>query len=282
MKIHALALYLILFPYIHAFAVMPDFEAKNLGSHYFRELTPSDFQDVLSLEDVVVEDLKSKGLSKILRRIDPAELNIFLQGGGFKVIGSFFENKLVGIRVIKIPSLVPLSENLGKYILPTEQIDSLAHFEISMVNPLSRKKASPESKQESDLSIGQMMNELAVDYLKEMGIQHLCATIAPTNIPNLMNARKIGLKVAKYIPNKYGEGEHRFLMYRNLTSPLTLIPSLQKIQEFLGEARPSCRMPGELVSAENGDRINQLSEIDSYGNVCGLENGVIILFYPHS
>jgi hypothetical protein len=165
-----------------------------------RKLVDEDLIEILEVQKQVVQAMESPG---ILQPLTKEEYQYILEGKGL-MIGAFAGNELIAFRALLDP---PIDENhLGRDIgLPENELPKVLYQEISNVLP--------------DFRGNQLQKTLAVVIMDVLGreiqqFRYICCTVAPFNIPSLIDKFAQGMQIAA-LKEKYG-GSLRYIFVKDL------------------------------------------------------------------
>lgn len=164
---------------------------SNTEPHFtFRQLTEADIDAMMAIQEVVVDALVDPDMLALLS-VD--EGMYMLQGHG-KMIGAFVSEALVAFRGVLEPPID--DEHLGIDVGLTEQeLPHVLYQEVSMVLPMYR---GHRLQQQLATRIMEMIEQSDKNYT------HVCATVAPTNIPSLKDKFKQGMHTVR-LKKTYGD-----------------------------------------------------------------------------
>lgn len=156
----------------------------------FTPLTIHDLDKILHMQQIVVDSLEDPS---ILAALTKDEFTYILEGNG-AILGAFVGHKLIALRAILEPPMN--EEHLGLDIgLKGDALKSVLYQEISMVLPSFRGFGLQQQ-------LATHIMKLVEDSHKQYS--HICATVAPTNIPSLKDKFKQGM-VTVVLKQTYGD-----------------------------------------------------------------------------
>lgn len=166
-----------------------------------RRLTVEDLSKILTLQKHVYEAIENKAQ---LAQLTKEEYEYILTGKGF-ILGVFVADELIAIRALLVPKIND-PEHLGLDVgLAGEQLKEVIYQEISFVHPKFRGN--------------RLQQTLAKLIMAELGkedhpYRYVCATVAPFNIPSLLDKFRQGMCV-KALKLKY-EDQLRYIFLKDL------------------------------------------------------------------
>src|SRR5699024_1510324 len=165
-------------------------EQPSKDNFIFKPLTIYDIDQILHVQQVVVDSLEDPSILATLTR---DEFTFMLEGNG-AIIGAFADDELIALRAVLEPPID--EEHLGLDIgLTGEALKLVLYQEISMVLPTFRGHGL---QQQLATHIMQLVEDSHKVYT------HICATVAPTNIPSLKDKFKQGM-VSVILKQTYGD-----------------------------------------------------------------------------
>lgn len=175
---------------------------NNKQSYQVERLNLTDLDRILHLQSTVYKQLQDK--SK-LQQLTREEFNFILSGNGL-MIGAVVNEELIAIRALLVPKKDP--DHLGLAIgLSYDELDQVIYQEISFVHPdfqgngLQQKLATL------------IMNELERD---DHTFTHVCATVAPDNVPSLLDKFRQGMYIQALI--RVYDGKLRYVFVKKIPS----------------------------------------------------------------
>lgn len=179
----------------------------------FRTLTENDLDPILLIQQIVVASLDDPST---LAPLTTEEYMTIFRGNG-EIIGAFEGSFLVAIRAVLEP---PIDENhLGFHIgLSQEALPQVLYQEISMVLPAYRGHGLQRQLAKRIMKI---VDESSKEYT------HICATVAPTNIPSLKDKFNQGMYTV-VLQKIYG-GKWRYTFAKPLQEAWELDDSESKV-----------------------------------------------------
>ncbi|WP_411842009.1 N-acetyltransferase family protein [Salinicoccus sp. HZC-1] len=176
----------------------------------FRDLSLSDLDAVLELQNAVYDSLEDKEVLQILTR---EEFEGVINQG--YIIGVFKGQSLVATRSMYIPQ-VDEEEHLADDA-KIQNKERVIYSEITFIDPASRGQG-----------LQTKMGEALIQRVRESGnFDHILTTVMPTNIPSLKDKFKLGFKIVK-TTYKYG-GKKRHVLLLDLLNEIELIGEAKKI-----------------------------------------------------
>ena len=173
---------------------------KNAGDEHYRMLLldESYHDQVIRLQDEIVEEINDP---VFYDPVTPENIKKRFQEEG-RTIGTFAGDQLIGCRISHFPPAG--GDNFGVDInLPAHELPYVAHLAATMV--LSQHRGD---------ELAYRMNLHALDIIKALGFRHICSTVFPTNIANIVTQFKTGLSIHA-LKEKY-EGKLRYIFYRSI------------------------------------------------------------------
>lgn len=167
---------------------------------YVKRLNVSHLKSIMQLQTTVYNQLEDPS---VLQQLTTDEFQFILEGNGL-MIGAFVDGQLIATRALLVPKID--SEHLGLAIgLKEEELDQVIYQEISFVHP---------SYQGNRLQ--QKLARIIMDELtkEETQYTYVCATVAPDNIPSLLDKFRQNMHVHNLI-EIYG-GKLRYVFAKNL------------------------------------------------------------------
>lgn len=173
---------------------------KSGHSYTVQQLTLDDLEEILTLQDIVFQQLENK---EILQKLSKEEFLYILEGKGL-AIGTFIDKELIAIRALLVP---PIDENhLGLAVgLKDEELNKVIYQEISFVHPEYRGNR-----------LQQLLAKLIMLELEKLEhtYRYVCCTVAPFNIPSLMDKFNQHMYV-KALKRIYGD-KLRYIFIKDL------------------------------------------------------------------
>lgn len=168
---------------------------------HFIELKAQQIEAFERLQQHVYDQLEHKQQLSTLSR---DEVHNILAGNGM-IVGVFTEERLIAARALLVPD-VDEDEHLGKDAgLSRDQLKEVIYQEISLVHPDYRGRRLQQ----------QMGKWLNCRLKKEdQPYQYVCATVAPTNLPSMLDKLKQGMEIVA-LKEKYG-GKLRYIFIKNI------------------------------------------------------------------
>lgn len=173
----------------------------NKLNYEVKQLRLAHLEQIRTLQSDVYKQLHDKST---LQQLTSEEFRFILNGNGL-IIGAFVNKKLIAIRALLVPKNDP--DHLGLAIgLGYEELDKVIYQEISFVHPnfqgngLQQKLATL------------IMNELASQDHK---FTYVCATVAPDNIPSLLDKFRQGMQIQALI--EVYDGKLRYVFVKKLS-----------------------------------------------------------------
>ncbi|KDA92511.1 GNAT family N-acetyltransferase [Pantoea agglomerans] len=158
-----------------------------------------DVDNILNLQQKIWEDLDNK---KNLQTSSKEFIEYCISIGG--VVYLIYEGDvLIGYRFIYFPKKREF--NLGRGIIPDDQLETVAHLDTTCLLKEFRGKG-----------IGKDLAGLSIDFIAENKMQHVLATVAPNNIASMKVMFYAGLKIVDYTSD-FNEKE-RYIFHNCLTA----------------------------------------------------------------
>lgn len=207
---------------------------NNKQEYVVKRLELSHLEQILQLQTTVYNQLEDPS---VLQQLTVDEFNFILEGNGL-MIGAFVNDQLIAIRALLVPEID--SEHLGLAIgLKEEALDQVIYQEISFVHP------SYQGNRLQQKLATLIMEELTKT---EPVYTYVCATVAPDNIPSLLDKFRQNMHVHNLI-EIYG-GKLRYVFAKDLRTG-------NEIKDWRDK---------KVVAMDQIDRIHQLIE-DGYVGV---------------
>lgn len=165
-----------------------------------KQINLNQVQEIMKLQDIVFKKLEDQDS---LEKLSKEEYVHILKGNGF-LIGAFLEDELIAVRALLIPEMN--DEHLGMKIgLKEEEQTKVIYQEITFVHPSYRGN--------------RLQQQLATLIMEELTkstseFRYVCSTVAPLNIPSLLDKFKQGMQV-KVLDRMYGE-KLRYVFIKDL------------------------------------------------------------------
>lgn len=168
----------------------------------FVKLNSNDIDEILQLQDSVYDFLEQK---EVLQKLTREEFETCLEQG--YVTGIFYEDALIALRMMYIPSLNEqehLADDVG-----VERERSI-YSEISLVSPDHRGQ-----------KLQMKMGKHLIEQVRESGdFDHIFSTVMPTNLASLKDKFTLGFKIIR-TRLKYG-GKRRHILYLPLNEEINV------------------------------------------------------------
>jgi len=156
----------------------------------FKRLTTDDLDTILHVQEIVVDSLEDPS---ILAALTPEEYTYLLNDHG-EMVGAFDQDKLIAIRAVLEPPID--EEHLGfDFGLSGDELEHILYQEISMVLPSYRGHGLQQQLAKHIMNIVEQSSK---------AYTHICATVAPTNIPSLKDKFKQGMHTVM-LKKTYGD-----------------------------------------------------------------------------
>lgn len=165
----------------------------------FRTLSVDELSSILTLQQVVVDDLKDK---RVLQPLSEAEFLNILGGNGL-MIGVYEGSQLVAFRALLKPDPSE-DEHLGADV-GANDLTRVLYQEVSVVHPMMRGKG-----------LQQKMGEYIMAQIDVSLYDWVCATVMPFNIASMKDKLAQGLFI-RGLKLKYG-GKLRYVFAKDLRS----------------------------------------------------------------
>lgn len=165
----------------------------------FRTLSVDELSSILTLQQVVVDDLKDK---RVLQPLSEAEFLNILGGNGL-MIGVYEGSQLVAFRALLKPDPSE-DEHLGADV-GANDLTRVLYQEVSVVHPMMRGKG-----------LQQKMGEYIMAQIDVSLYDWVCATVMPFNIASMKDKLAQGLFI-RGLKLKYG-GKLRYVFGKDLRS----------------------------------------------------------------
>lgn len=165
----------------------------------FRTLSVDELSSILTLQQVVVDDLKDK---RVLQPLSEAEFLNILGGNGL-MIGVYEGDQLVAFRALLKPDPSE-DEHLGADV-GANDLTRVLYQEVSVVHPMMRGKG-----------LQQKMGEYIMAQIDVSLYDWVCATVMPFNIASMKDKLAQGLFI-RGLKLKYG-GKLRYVFGKDLRS----------------------------------------------------------------
>lgn len=169
--------------------------------HYTMAILDESYaSQVMQLQNIIVEEINDP---VFYDPVTPENIQKRFEKEGL-TIGVFFDNQLIGFRIIHFPP--PEDDNFGKDLgMGKAELPKVAHLAATIVHPSYRR-----------YQFAYKMNLHAVELIKSFGFRHLCSTVFPGNFPNIVTQFRTGLTIRR-LKEKYG-GKLRYIFYRDLAA----------------------------------------------------------------
>lgn len=172
-----------------------------------RYLTLADLPIIMNLQQKVSEQLQSKDT---LQALTPEEFTTILTGDRL-MIGMFDQERLISFRAMLTPEVDDPHGHLGLDAgLPEHELSHVIYSEVSVVDPAYRGKRLQTT-----------MGLYLFERINREQFHHVCATVAPDNIPSLKDKLMLGMEISA-LKEKY-DGKLRFILYKNLRKDQAVI-----------------------------------------------------------
>lgn len=173
----------------------------NCGECYsIRQLTINDLNEILAVQNKTLLNMENSSFLQPLKKV---EYKHILNGNGL-IIGSFIQQRLIAFRALLVPKID--EDHLGLHIgLKYEQLHKTIYQEITIVDELFRGNR-----------LQQKLGEIVMQRLKQLDYKynHVCATVAPLNIPSLLDKFRQNMFI-KALKQVY-EGKWRYIFHREI------------------------------------------------------------------
>ncbi len=158
----------------------------------------------MALQEVIVQNL---GRQDLLQPFSSGFMKQHMGRQGI-VLGVFVKNRLAAFRNVYYPDPWDKEWNLGLDLgLVQEELTKVANFQMVCVHPSFRGN-----------SLALKMNQICLALLRDScAYHHVCATVSPYNIWNILVLLESGFRIAK-LKSKYG-GKERYIVHQNLRRP---------------------------------------------------------------
>lgn len=175
---------------------------KDKKKYSVKRLKRSHLKAILDLQTIVYNQLDDPS---VLQQLTADEFQYILDGNG-SMIGAYVDDQLIATRALLVPEID--SEHLGLAIgLKESELEKVIYQEISFVHP---------SYQGNRLQ--QKLAQLIMDELMETNSQYtyVCATVAPDNIPSLLDKFRQNMQVHNLI--EIYDGKLRYVFAKKLST----------------------------------------------------------------
>ncbi|MFS0785692.1 GNAT family N-acetyltransferase [Shouchella sp. 1P09AA] len=171
---------------------------------HFLKLEAQQVEELYTLQQLVYDQLEHKDQLSTLNR---KEIEHILAGNGM-IVGVFTNNHLVAARALLVPD-VDEDEHLGKDAgLSSDQLKEVIYQEISLVHPDYRGRRLQQQ-------MGEWLNRRLSK--EDQPYQYVCATVAPMNLPSMLDKLKQGMEIVA-LKEKYG-GKLRYIFIKDIKNP---------------------------------------------------------------
>ncbi|WP_368653184.1 hypothetical protein AB4Y30_16040 [Ornithinibacillus sp. 4-3] len=168
--------------------------------YHTRYLTLTDIDIILELQSKVVQALDS---TATLQPLSAEEFTTILSEDKL-MIGMFDEERLISFRALLIPKLDDPYGHLGLDVgIPENELSKVIYSEVSVVDPDYRGKR-----------LQTQMGLYLFERIDTEKFYHVCATVAPHNIPSLLDKLMLGMEI-RALKEKYS-GKLRYILYKDL------------------------------------------------------------------
>lgn len=168
----------------------------------FVKLNLNNIEEIMQLQDSIYDHLEQK---EVLEKLSREEFETCLEQG--YVAGVFYDEKLIALRMMYIPSLTEeehLADDVGV------NRERSIYSEISLVNPAHRGQ-----------KLQMKMGEYLIEQVRLSGdFDHIFSTVMPANLASLKDKFKLGFKIMR-TRLKYG-GKRRHILYLPLNEEITV------------------------------------------------------------
>ena len=161
------------------------------------ELT--DIDDILNLQQKIWEDLDNK---RTLQTSSREFIEYCILNGGVVYL-IYVDDFLIGYRFVYFAK--DREFNLGRGIIPDDQLDAVAHLDTTCLLKEFRGKG-----------IGKELARLSIEFINKNKMLHVLATVAPNNIASMKVMFYAGLKIVNYT-NDFN-GKERFIFHGCLSN----------------------------------------------------------------
>lgn len=176
----------------------------------FRPLTSEDIRAILHIQEEALRVVEREGQ---LQPLSEAEYRFMLDEGRGLMLGAFAEDNLVAFRALLHPDVD--DTHLGQYIrLPEEVWQHVYYSEITIVHPDARGRG--------------LQKRLGERIMPLCEAEHIAATVAPDNIPSLVDKFHLGFHLYA-LERVYGE--HWRYVFRRDRTPLTFSERCTVVKE---------------------------------------------------
>lgn len=164
----------------------------------YKIVAPEEVPELIALQKVAIARLE---LKDSLQPLTDEEFEYIVSGNEF-IIGVYNDQKLIAFRAMLVPQMngAHLGLDAG---LQLNELSRVIYQELSIVHPGYRGKG-----------LQTQMGVLAMSKVDRSRYDHVCATVAPFNIPSLKDKFALGLQIVA-LKQKYG-GKLRYVFMKKL------------------------------------------------------------------
>lgn len=177
---------------------MKNIRLTNGQQLHIRKLSEESLEELLSLQDEVIQALE---VQSSLQPLSEEEFMHILKGNGL-MIGAFHDGKLIAFRAMLQPAIDEEEHLAADAHIPQAEWSSVIYSEISNVHPAFRGH-----------SLQKKLGHLLFDLVDHAAYRYVCATVAPFNIPSLLDKFAQGMQIVA-LKEKYN-GRLRYILYRD-------------------------------------------------------------------
>lgn len=177
---------------------MKEWKGKLGEKEYIvRKLKPDHMDSILRLQHIVLQTMENDNFLSPLTK-EEYEYSIAHN----LMIGAFVDNKLIAFRALALPPMD--DDHLGIDIgLSSEKLGKVVYQEITNVHPDYR-----------GFGMQKKLGVIIMEILDASTYTHVCATVAPFNIPSLKDKLSQGMVIGS-LKKKYG-GMLRYVFYKKI------------------------------------------------------------------
>lgn len=174
---------------------------RNGEEVHVRTCTMTDLESLLHMQEKVILSLKE---TSFLQPLSTEEFTHLLNGHGF-LLGAFWEGELIAFRGLLIPE-VSEDDHLGREVgLSEVELKKVVYSEVSNVLPDFQGNG-----------LQKILGKMMFNRIDQDTFRYVCATVAPFNIPSLIDKFAHQLQIVS-LKEMYG-GLLRFIFLRDFST----------------------------------------------------------------
>lgn len=178
---------------------MKTLQLKNGEQVAIRQLNLDDIPILQALQEEVIQALEDQAS---LQPLSAEEFMFMLKGNGL-MIGAFHHERLIAFRAMLQPQTDEEEHLAADARIPLAEWSSVMYSEITTVHPSYRGH-----------SLQKRLGRIVFDLIDQQRYRYVCATVAPFNIPSLMDKFAQQMRIVA-LKEKYN-GLLRYILYRDL------------------------------------------------------------------